>query len=126
MTTIIRPGKAITDPAKTRIAIYSSGELLHVPLPFTKAVSVNANAVAAAGDFMLVDTSAGAVTIDLPEATDNQIVTIGNSGANNVTIDGGAADIGGSGSPYALTPGNGVQLISSGGNWAAVLFSVLF
>ena len=77
---------------------------------------------AVAGDRILGDTGAGAWTLTLPASpTEGQQVQVadhgGDWGANNLTIDGGAADIDGAGTLVASTDGGMFALVYEGSEW---------
>ena len=77
---------------------------------------------AVAGDRILADTGAGAWTLTLPASpVEGQQVQVadhgGDWGTNNLTIDGGAADIDGAGTLVASTDGGMFTLIYEGAEW---------
>jgi len=77
---------------------------------------------AVAGDRILADTGAGAWTLTLPASpTEGQQVQVADHGGdwatNNLTIDGGAADIEGAGTLVASTAGDVFTLVYEGAEW---------
>ena len=77
---------------------------------------------AVAGDRILADTGAGAWTLTLPASpTEGQQVQVADHGGdwatNNLTIDGGAADIDGAGTLVANVAGDVFALIYEGAEW---------
>jgi len=77
---------------------------------------------AVAGDRILADTGAGAWTLTLPASpTEGQQVQVADHGGdwatNNLTVDGGAADIEGAGTLVADVDGDAFTLVYEGAEW---------